>query len=147
MARAGLVKVDGLATLQIVSGLFNLFVMSWVTTIAVAGASSVVGLLVTVCGCPMSPLGVLCGLWPMTLVPLGVLEVTTGVLSVLRKPGWAWLAPLTALAELGSLAFGGLGSFVVGLVALHVLHDAAVQNAMEDDATSQPRLSDAYRDS
>lgn len=139
-AHRAMVKVDGLAALQVVSGLFNLIVMTWTTGLVLALVSSGIGLLVTACGCPLGPLASLCGMWSLALIPLGVFEIVTGTLALLRRPEWAWLAPYTALAELMGFAFGGLGSFVVGLVALRFLRDADVQPLLEDfgDAPQVP---------
>ena len=126
-------KADGLAALQVVSGLFNLLVMSWTASLVFGAGSAVLGTLAT-CGCPVGAAAGLCGLWSLALIPLGLLEVVTGVLALSRRPQWAWLAPLTATAEIASLAFGGVGSFVVGLVAMGVLRDENVQERMLDDS-------------
>jgi len=132
-------RVDGLAALQIVSGLFNLLVMTWVSTAVAGVGTAVLGALAT-CLCPVGLAGTTCGLWPFALVPIGVLEVVTGVLALARRPAWPALASLTATAEVVSVAFGGLGSFVVGLVALRVLREDEVQQELRQVAARRPEL-------
>ena len=101
------------AVAQIVSGCINLTMGWWI-------GSCTLG---TCCGAMTLGFGgQLCGLVPLLLVPLGLIEIGIGAYTLSSPREAASIQKLVGFFEIGSVLLGGLGSMLCG-VAVVLLHN------------------------
>ena len=90
-----------------------------------AGGGALIGML----GCPLGCLfgfSWVCGLWGLALLPIGVLEVVCGAVTLLDPDRGGPFLRVAMVTELASVAFGGLMSFGAGFVVMGLLRDPEV---------------------
>ena len=138
-------KLQAIAAVQIVSGILNLVVMGLMVATVVGGGAgtlgSIVGALFTLLGCPFGclfSLGWLCGLWGLVLVPIGMIEILCGTVILVNPDGAGGFAKAGMMTELASVVFGGVFSFVAGIVVLNLLKDAEVAGFLESGGQGAP---------
>lgn len=110
------------AVAQLVSGLLNVFLMSWMLATVLGTVFTTVGGAVTgilTCGmCPFGAVGGICGFASCMLIPVGVMEIVAGISGLANPHGSVQIMRYTAWLELVSLLFGGAISFFVGALAV-----------------------------
>ena len=108
------------AIYQLISGLVNMFVLP---VIVVFGGAF--------CGIFTFGLAWICMGGACILVPVGILEVASGALSLSQPEQSGQLMRFATYAEFGSILGGGLHSAVVGYVVTNLLDDAEVRAFIE----------------
>lgn len=122
-------KLKTVAVVQIVSGALNVFFLGWFTSMMLGGVAGALTAVVTLGICPI---GVLCGLPPWLLIPLGILELVAGIMGLASpSQGSAKLAKIVSYVEVGSILLGGLLSCVAGVVNAMMVRDPEVQGYLE----------------
>ena len=113
---------------MLVNGLINMTV-GWIMAayIMMFGGMMCTGLL-TLGTCPF---GVVCGAFPMLMVPLAVLEIVTGILVLADPKGSRPMMRWLPLVQIPALLIGDLVSPVVGLVAFMSSKDPEVIEFMD----------------
>lgn len=108
---------------QLISGGLNVAVMWWVAgTLGSTLGAMCTGLLTL----GMFPIGVLCGVLCAILIPVGILEIVSGIIILAAPQKCRTLATVTGIIELVSLIFGGLLSAIAGLVTVILMRDENV---------------------
>jgi hypothetical protein len=109
------------AIMQLVSGVVNLLIVSWLASVlwvTVGGAFSMIVLTVCTLGlCPL-PLGSLCGFVGLVIGPLAILEIVSGIVGLSNPRGARTLMMVTAVLELLSLLVGSPVAVLAGAVSL-----------------------------
>ena len=82
------------------------------------------------CGACMGLAGFVC----LLLVPIGVLEIVTGVLVLVAEPPSRLLIRVTAAVEILGVLFGGLIGAIVGIVVLSMLARPEISEYMDASA-------------
>jgi hypothetical protein len=134
-------KLQTVAGVQIVSGLLNLFVMGGLVTSVLftilGGGGSVIALCTPIC--PFAALGPcvsVCGFWGLGLLPIGMLEIVCGAVTLANPDGAKTFAKIGMVTELASLLFGGLTSFAAGMIVRNLLEDPEVKGFLEGGGTT-----------
>ncbi|MBN2798043.1 MAG: hypothetical protein JXX28_02760 [Deltaproteobacteria bacterium] len=112
------------AILQLVSGILNVIALWYVASMGLAVLGGAVTGCVTLGACPI---GVACGIPPMALILVGVLEIVAGILTIARVSGTHRIPTYVAYLELASLLLGGLVSAIVGGVVLILMRSEEVR--------------------
>jgi hypothetical protein len=114
---------------QLISGGLNLAMMWW---LAGTAAGTLGGMCTGLLTLGVFPFGVLCGFVCMVLIPIGILEIVSGII-ILAAPGKCrTLAMVTGIIELVSLVFGGLLSAIAGLVTIILMRDESVARYLKN---------------
>lgn len=129
-------KLQMLAGVQLASGAVNLFVMGGLVSgvlFAVLGGG---GSLIATCSpiCPLAALGPcagLCGFWGFALLPIGMLEIVCGAVTLANPDGARTFVKIGMITELASLLFGGVVSFAAGMLVRNLLEDPEVAGFLE----------------
>jgi hypothetical protein len=130
-------KLQVIAGIQIVSGVFNGLVMSGLVTsllFAILGTGGSVIAGCTAWFCPLTalaPCASFCGLWGLGLLPIGLVEVVCGVATLLNPDNAKNFVKIGMFTELGSVLFGGVTSFVAGMVIRGLVTDPEVAGFLE----------------
>lgn len=107
---------------QIVSGLANAAVLSWLMATVLGTTYSTIGGVVTgVCSAGMCPIGVFCGfcgLGSLLLIPLGLAEIGVGIYAIVAGPRARTAVRVTAILEILSIFLGSFTGLIAGIVAL-----------------------------
>jgi len=77
------------------------------------------------------PIGVLCGVLCAILIPVGILEIVSGIFILAAPQKCRTLAMVTGIIELVSLIFGGLLSAIAGLVTIILMKDENVKGYLD----------------
>lgn len=101
--------------IQIFSGLFNICGMS---AISYLGFTTVCGGLTALVSLGTCPIGALCGYAACFLIPIGIVEVVSGILTLVGAPSNAAFARYVAWGEIASLFVGGGLSFIAGCIGV-----------------------------
>lgn len=130
-------RLRAAAMVQLVSGLVNLFVVSWVSAFLwVTVGGTVSGVVMAICTlglCPM-PVGMLCGFAGIGIAIVAVFEVVGGAVG-LAKPETA-KTPMMVVAGIGilSVLLGSPIALITGIVVLTLLATDPGPDAGETDA-------------
>lgn len=116
-------KFKTVGIMYIVSGVINVLFAAGLGALVLG---TVGGLCTGIVTLGMCPVGSLCGTFPLLLVPLGIVEVITGIL-VLTNPqlvkGFIRYLPY---AQIPSFILGGLVAAVIGGISLSMMGDQEV---------------------
>jgi uncharacterized protein YjeT (DUF2065 family) len=129
-------KLQTIAAIQIVSGVVNGLFMSGIVTTALFTVIGTGGSLVALCSpiCPLfalAPCASVCGFWGLGLLPIGLVEVLCGVAILLQPDSAKTAVNVGMMTELASILFGGIGSFVAGMVVRNLITDPEVAGFLE----------------
>lgn len=100
------------AALQILSGALSLLVSWWVSSCVIGTACTAATLMMG---------GQFCGLAPLLLIPLGLIEIGVGVFALLDPIGAAKVQRAVAVLEILAIVLGGVTAAVCGGVTLLLL--------------------------
>ena len=114
------------AIAQLVSGLVNWFVMSFLVYLGV-------GVVAAVCTFWIGGLGGICGLVGCLLIPIGIFEVVAGVMGLTNPKQGAQIMKYATYAEFASVLFGGIPAAVVGYLVTQWLAEPEVVAYIESD--------------
>lgn len=109
------------AIVQLVSGVVNLLIVSWLSSmlwVTIGGPISMVVMAICTLGiCPL-PVGSLCGFVGLLIGPLAVLEIVSGIVGLATPAGNRPLVMVTAVLELLSLFLVNPVAVIAGGVSL-----------------------------
>jgi hypothetical protein len=109
------------AVVQLVSGIVNLFLVSWLASVlwvSIGGTVSMFVMAICTLGlCPL-PVGSLCGFVGFIIAPLALLEIGSGIVGLVSPRAAKPLMIATAIVELLCLFLANPVAFVAGLVSL-----------------------------
>lgn len=112
---------------QIASGVVNLFVVSWVSSmfwLTAGGAISTCVMGVITLGlCPL-PVGMLCGVAGIGIAIIAVFEIVAGLFGLTQPENARTVQLLAAIAAVFGILLGNPVSLVTGIVALVMLSTA-----------------------
>ena len=129
MARKLPDRLQTAGIIQIASGALNIFFMAGM---AYFGLAMVFGLITAIMTCGLMPVGVLCGFLGFLLVPVGILEIVSGVLILTDNEMAPNLANITSIVQKASILCGGVGSFAMSFVVDGMLRDPEVAYFLEN---------------
>jgi hypothetical protein len=112
------------AILQIVSGLVNWFVMSWIAWMSIG---CVCGALTFIVG----GLGAMCGIGGLLLIPIGWIEIGAGVYGLMNPKEGAKIMKYVTYVEMGSVLLGGIPAAIIGFVVTGMLGNDEVVAYLE----------------
>jgi len=113
---------------QLVSGGLNVAMMWW---LAGTAAGTVGGMCTGLLTLGVFPIGVVCGVICFVLIPVGILEIVSGIFVLAAPERCRTLATVTGIIELVSLVCGGLLSAIAGLVTIILLRDQTVSGYLD----------------
>lgn len=99
------------AIVQIVAGLINVFVMSFVSWFGIGTVCSVLTIL-------LGGLGGICGLLGCALIPFGMVEILVGVLALTNPKGFGNISRMLGFVEIAAILFGSISSAIAGGVVV-----------------------------
>lgn len=102
------------AILQVVAGILDVALMSWVSWF---GISCVCGMVTL----PLLSAGGFCGFAGLLLVPIGLLEIGAGGYGWMNPREGAWTMRKVALVQMAAALCGGLPSMIVGIAVRRLL--------------------------
>jgi hypothetical protein len=112
------------AVVQLVSGIVNLLVVSWLASflwVSVGGTASMIVMAICTLGlCPL-PIGSLCGFVGFIIAPLAILEIASGIAGLVSPRAAKPLMIATAIIEVLCVLLASPVAFVAGLVSLGLL--------------------------
>lgn len=127
-------KLKNAAIAQLIVGLIDFFITGWVLSFVLGAAGSVLGTILTFITlgiCPLTWFLPCIGFFGFLAIPLGVLEVISGIVGLTNPRSGGTLMKIVAFLGCGSLLFGSLPSVVGGGVVLMLLGDADVKAYLE----------------
>ncbi len=111
----------GAGVVQILSGVVNLFIMSWMVSALWATVGSfVTGMILAICTlglCPL-PIGMVGALAWIVIVPVALIEITSGILVIVMGRRMKAFALVTSILEGLTTLVGNPVGAVAGLVSL-----------------------------
>ena len=126
------------AMVQIAVGVVNIFLTSWVAFLAWQSAGCITGTcLTTILGSVGCPLGVIgycpsCLSWgSFIFVPLGIVDIVSGVLSMQNPKGSAMFMRIAAVVDIVSILLGGIPGAIGGALVMYMLSDPEVKGYLE----------------
>lgn len=111
-------QYQSIAIIQLVSGILNVVAIPYLIFV---GLGAFGGAVTAFCTMGLCPIGVGCGIPPLLLVPLGILEVVSGIVLLALEEPKPSFARSIAIVEIFSVLVGGLLSAVAGVVVLLLL--------------------------
>jgi len=115
-------QIKTVGIVYLVAGIINLTFMWWVSSTVISTAGACIATL-TMGLCPAFCLGIV----PFLLIPLGLIEVVFGALTLGNPDAVKSFIKFVPFLEIASLLAGGLSSPIAGVVALVMLkNDEAV---------------------
>jgi hypothetical protein len=123
-------KMKYAAIAQIISGLVNIFVTSWVVCTMVQLGGAVCGsvlMVVTLGLCPVGYFVGCLGYLGFLAVPLGIVEIIAGILGLTNPKSGGTMMKITAILEIAGLLIGALPGAVAGGLVLMFLSDDQVK--------------------
>lgn len=130
-------KLQTIAIIQLVSGLVNFMFMGFTVTSILFTVLGTGGGLIAGCTawiCPLTafaPCAGFCGFWGLGLLPIGILEMVCGGLTLMQPDTAKNFVKIGMYTELASLLFGGIPSFVAGMVVRSMVSDPEVAGFLE----------------
>lgn len=121
-------KFRTIGILYAVAGLVNIMI-GWFLGYMIWGVGCGVCVMVATLG--LCPFGFFCGFIAMLMIPLGVLELTIGILAIGNPEAVKRVVGYLPLIEIPSLLLGGIVSPVIAIVALVLLRDPEVRGYIE----------------
>lgn len=119
-------QLNTAAIIQIVSGVLNIFFMGAAVYFGVAVAGS----LVWMCTMGLCPV-FLCGVVGFLLIPVGILEVLSGVLILTNNPSALKVQRIVSIIQKVSILVGGIGSIIASFVVDGMINDPEVLAYLE----------------
>lgn len=134
-------KLKNAAIVQIISGLVNIFITSWVASTVLVGVftmgGTLIGLIVGICTMGFCPIGIITpclgfiGFAGFLAVPLGILELITGIVGLSNPKTGGSFMKITAVLEILGILIGALPGAIAGGVVLMFLSDDQVKAYLE----------------
>lgn len=127
-------KLKYAAIAQIISGLVNIFITSWVVCTAVQFGGALCGTVLMVVTFGLCPVGYLVGCLGylgFLAVPLGVIEIIAGILGMTNPKSGGTMMKITAILEIVGILIGALPGAVAGGLVLMFLSDDQVKAYLE----------------
>jgi hypothetical protein len=121
-------KFQTIAVLQIVSGVCNVFFGWWLGWAVWTLAGTVCVGIMTLGMCPF---GAICGFCSWLIIPLGLVEVTVGILMLASPQAVRGFTTWLPLLQLPALLLGDFISPTIGLVSLFLCRDPEVVGYIE----------------
>jgi hypothetical protein len=115
--------------LQIASGALNIFFMAGVSYFLLAVGF---GFITAIMTCGFLPVGVFCGFGGFLLIPVGILEIVTGVLLLTDNESATNLSGITSKVQKASILCGGLGSIIISFIVDGILREPEVAYFLEN---------------
>ena len=110
------------AIAQIVAGLINVFILSWVTWLGMG----------TLCGLLTFGIGWICGFGGCLLVPLGIAEIASGALVLSNPREYGTLCRTVGFLQMPALLVGGVPSTIVGVLVVSMTGSDEVRLYLEE---------------
>src|SRR4051812_41171223 len=118
------------AIVQIVGGVIDLLIGWFLASCVWSIGGTLVGTVLTVCTLGMCPVGMLCsfgGFFGFLIIPLGILEIISGVVGLTSPQSAGTLMRITAALGVAGLLLGSVTSLVSGATVLMMMRSADVR--------------------
>lgn len=112
------------AIMQLVSGLINVFVMTWIASFTLGLAGSI---------CTLGFGGQFCGFLACFLAPIGLFEIVAGAMGMTNPRDGARVMRIASFVEMASLLAGGIPSAIIGFLVLQWMGEPEVAAYLESE--------------